>query len=139
LTNESFSSLALRPDGGLLAIGDRNGKVTLLETMGLSVVGEIKPTSHEAEGFVTAMSFSPDGRTLAVGSPQGQILLWSVEQPSSPRLRFRLPGQRGPVTYLVFDPRGQRLASCCAWSEPLVEIWNLNLLRRELTQLGLAD
>ena len=57
-----------------------------------------------------ALAFSPDGKSLAVGSPQGQIFLWSVQRPSSPRLSLRLPGQRG-LGSIVFDPRGQRLAS----------------------------
>ena len=135
---ESFTTLALRVDGGLLAIGDRDGNVTLLDTAALQVVSVIKPPSKEAEGPLRALAFSPDGRTLAASSPQGQVFCWSVEKPSSPRLRFRLAGQRGPVTSMVFDQKGQRLA-CCGWSEQIVDLWNLSLIERELARLGLAE
>ena len=84
------------------------------------------------------MSFSPDGRTLAAGSPQGQVFLWSIDNPRSPKLRFRLPGQRGPLSALGFDPDGRHLASCAAF-ETRVEIWDLELLDRELAALGLRE
>jgi WD40 repeat protein len=135
---EAFTTLALRGDGGLLAIGDRDGNVTLLDTAALREVSVIRPPTKEAEGWLRAMAFSPDGRTLAVGSAQGPILCWSVEKPSTPRLKFRLAGQRGGVTSLVFDPKGQRLA-CSGWNEQLVDLWNLNLIERELARLGLAE
>jgi serine/threonine protein kinase/WD40 repeat protein len=135
---DAFTTLALRGDGGLLAIGDRDGNVTLLDTAALQVVSIIKPPSKEAEGPLRALAFSPDGRTLAASSPQGQVFCWSVEKPSSPRLRFRLAGQRGPVTSMVFDQKGQRLA-CCGRGEPIVDLWNLSLIERELTRLGLAE
>jgi WD40 repeat protein len=135
---ESFSTLALRVDGGLLAIGDRDGNVTLLDTAALKVVSVIRPVSTGAEGPLRALAFSPDGRTLAASSPQGQVFCWSVEKPSFPQLRFRLAGQRGPVTSMVFDQKGQRLA-CCGRSEQIVDLWNLSLIERELDRLGLAE
>jgi WD40 repeat protein len=52
-------------------------------------------------------------------------------------LRFHLPGHRGPITNLVFDAQSGRLAS--AGTDPLVEVWDLELLDRDLIQLGLAD
>jgi len=130
--------LALRPDGALLAIGDRTGTVTLLDTARLSILGQIKPPS-DAEGMLFALTFSPDGRQLAVGSPGGQIFLWSVANPSLPQLALRLPGQRGMVTSVVFDPRGQRLASSSSVGiDSMIEIWNLDLIERELSRLGFA-
>src|SRR5262249_42605840 len=104
-------SLALRPDGAILAIGDRTGTVTLVDTARHSIVVRIKPQGGEGESFLLAMTFSPDGRDLAVGSPQGKISLWSVVSPAQPRLRFNLPGHRGITGLLAFDPGGHRLAS----------------------------
>ena len=107
---DEFTSLALRPDGSLLALGDRTGHVTLLDTVRLKVVGRIELPGEEAQRMLFALAFSPDGNFLAVGSPQGQILIWSVQKPSAPRLSLTLPGQRG-LGSIVFDPQGQRLAS----------------------------
>ena len=135
---DGLISLALRPDGSLLAIGDRTGTVTLLDTARLSILGRIKPPGEDALGVSSALAFSPDGRNLAVGSPQGQIFLWSVANPAFPQFALRLPGQRGMVRNVVFDPRGQRLASSSDGNEPMIEIWNLELIERELTRLGFS-
>ncbi|MGC8642369.1 MAG: protein kinase domain-containing protein [Isosphaeraceae bacterium] len=135
-------SLTLSPDGSLLALGDRNGNVTLLDTNRLKVVGRIPPADKETRG-VFVMTFSPDGRCLAVASPQGEILLWSVANPAFPRLSLRLPGQQGMiVTNLAFHPRGHRLASTMRGPEPRVDrvdIWNLELIRHELDRLGFME
>jgi WD40 repeat protein len=136
---DELNNLALRPDGLLLAMGDRSGNVTLLDTASLRVVGRIEPGGDEPRGMSFALAFSPDGRSLAVGSSQGQVLLWSVAKPSSPRIELRLPGQRGLITNVVFDNRGGRLASSSAGLEPMVEIWNLDVLRQELARLGLGE
>jgi YD repeat-containing protein len=134
---DGLTRLALRPDGSLLAIGDRTGTVTLLDTARLNVLGRIPP-GEGAQGLLLALAFSTDGRQLAVGSPQGQILIWSVANPSDPQVALRLPGQRGMVTNVVFDPRGQRLASSTAGVDAMIEIWNLDLIERELTRLGFS-
>jgi WD40 repeat protein len=82
-----------------------------------------------------ALAFAPDGRTLAVGSPQGPISLWSLERTSAPRLSLRLPGQR-TVGSLVFDSEGRRMASSSWGPDPIVEIWDLDELQKELARLG---
>lgn len=133
---DGLTRLALRPDGALLAIGDRTGTVTLLDTIRLKVLGRIEPPGEDAQG---SLAFSPDGQHLAVYSPQGQILIWSVANPSAPQVSLRLPGQRGMFQSVVFDPRGQRLAtSSSAGIEPMIEIWNLELIERELARLGFS-
>ena len=130
-------SLALRGDGTLLAVGDRTGSVTLIDTSTHRVVGTIQPLNRDSENPWLSMAFSPDGQALAIGSWEGTTSLWSVAQPRQPRLRFHLPGHRGPITSLAFDPLSRRLAS--AGTDPLVEVWDLELLDRELIRLGLAD
>jgi serine/threonine protein kinase/WD40 repeat protein len=136
--SDDLNSLALRPDGRLLALGHRSGNLTLLDTASLRVAGRIRPGGDEPRGMPFGLVFSPDGRSLAVGSSQGQILLWSVANPSSPRIEFRLPCQRVLSSNVVFDNRGQRLASSSGGPESMVEIWNLGVIRQELTRLGLG-
>jgi eukaryotic-like serine/threonine-protein kinase len=131
------TGLALRRDGKVLAVGDRAGTVTLLDTDRPKVIERIKPLSGEVESLVVALAFSPNDQDLAIGSQLGTISIWSVVQPSKPRLRLRLPGHRGLVTNLAFDPRGKRLAT--ATFDPVVEVWDLELIQQELARLGLSD
>jgi len=136
---DGFIALALRPDGKILAVADRSGTILLVDTGRQTVVGKIKPPGDRVASFFLALSFSPDGRSLAVGAQQdGTISIWSLDQPSWPRLRLNLPGHRGLFTLaLAFDPQGRRLAS--QGGDPLVEVWDLELIQRELSQSGLAD
>ena len=102
-----------------------------------SVIGTIHPLNGDSDNPWLAMTFSPDGRSLAIGSMEGTISLWSVSQPRKPQLRFHLPGHLSPITSLAFDTQNRRLAS--AGTDPLVEVWDLELLDRELHRLGLAQ
>ena len=133
-----FNSLSLRPDGAVLAVSDRTERVTLLDTARPRVLGQIPPPSGESEAFQLAMAFSPDGSQLAVGSKEGPIALWAIDQPTRPRRRFNLPGHHGIVASLAFDAQGRRLAST-GMVDPLVEVWDLELIQREIAQLGLSN
>jgi WD40 repeat protein len=120
-----------------LAVGDRTGTVSLVDTAARRVIGTIQPLNGDSDNPWLAMAFSPDGRSLAIGSQEGTISLWSVSQPRKPQLRFHLPGHLSPITSLAFDTQNRRLAS--AGMDPLVEVWDLEMLDRELHRLGLAQ
>ncbi len=68
------SSLALTPDGGMLATGSNKGTICLRETSTGHLFGRWR--AHDAP--VTALTFSPDGNTLVSGSRNGEIKLWSI-------------------------------------------------------------
>jgi WD40 repeat protein len=61
---------------------------------------------HDAA--VTAVAFSPDGRTLATGSRDRTVWLWYV---ATGRRLMRWAGHRGAVYALAFSPDGKTLAS----------------------------
>jgi serine/threonine protein kinase/WD40 repeat protein len=135
---DGANNLALAPDGGLLAVGDRTGAVTLIETNGFRLLTRLDPPASETENFSPRMAFSPDGKYLAIGSWQsGTISLWSVTRPEQPTLFVHLPGHRGRILNLVFDAKGKRMAS--AGSDALVEVWDLETIQRELSRLKLVD
>ncbi len=56
-----------------------------------------------AEGFVTALSLSPDARWLAVGSSQGSLL---IADAATLQLRARAPLHRDRVSGIAFSKRG---------------------------------
>ncbi len=90
--------------------------------------------SPEGAGRPLALAFSPDGRELAVGTPQGQVEIWSLADP--PRPRSGSPATAGPSGVLAYDATADRLAS--GGDDRLVEVWDLERLRIELGRLGLA-
>ncbi len=135
---DGLSRIALSPDGKLLAVGDRTGQVILVDASNLEPIGTVRDPAKPTESFwPPALAFSPDSRSLAVGSPQGTISLWSLKAPAQPHLRVHLPGHRGAVMNLVYDPHGRRLAS--AGTDPIVEVWDLEAIDRELSRLKLSD
>ncbi len=95
-------AMAFSPDGSLLAAA-ANQSVTiwsrdpsyhrLIERAGVSYRG---------------LAYSPDGRTLALGSEDGEVRLW--EMPAG-RERAVLRGHTGSVWGLAFSPDGKRLAT----------------------------
>jgi WD40 repeat protein/serine/threonine protein kinase len=66
------------------------------------------------------MAFSPDGQTLAVGTLDGEILLYDLAACSYWK---RLSGHTDWVMDVAFSPDGRRLASA-SWDRT-VKLWNL--------------
>jgi WD40 repeat protein len=69
-------SLAVRADGRLLAIGDSEGKLCVLDPR----TGRRLACWDAHEGQVTALTFSPDGQALVSGSSQGVVKLWDLRR-----------------------------------------------------------
>ena len=67
---------------------------------------------------VRRIAFSPDGKTLAVGSETQDIRVWDLETNTE---RFRLENTANAQA-LVFSPKGRTLATACA--EPRIRFWD---------------
>ena len=94
---------ALSPDGRTLAIVSGTTIKLLDVTTGI--------IDHSLEGHtqvVTALAFSPDGKTLASGSNDTTIILWDVKTGNKGQ---PLEGHTQPVTTIVFSPDGEKFAS----------------------------
>ena len=82
------------------------------------------------ENIVTALAFSPDGRTLASGSKGGDpvVKIWDIESQKPPRiLRWDYPYSE-QVLSLVYSPDGTLLASASLDQKTPVRIWNTRTL-----------
>lgn len=83
----------------------------------------------EIRGFnsdIKCMTFSPDGRHLAVGSADQTVTIWNADTGSEV---FTLRGHASAVLTLAFNIDGTRLATGCL--DGTVTIWNLALSRNE--------
>ncbi|RPF37252.1 helix-turn-helix domain-containing protein [Streptomyces sp. TLI_185] len=106
---DGIGAIAFAPDGSRLAAGDGTGRVALWDGDLRHRAGILKnvfpapvdPSSDSAEA-ITALAFSPDGRTLAVGGDAGTVQLWDIatQQPLGPPL----PTPGGSIDTLAFSP-----------------------------------
>ncbi len=77
-------------------------------------------TVHKIQSPASAAAFSPDGKFLCLGSPDGQVSLWTTDDW---KLIRTLPAHDQAVFFIDFSPDGKRLATVCG-DEGDILIWN---------------
>jgi WD40 repeat protein len=100
-------SLALSPDGSLLALGLPDATVVLWDMT--------KDTQRETPfyadgGGALCLAFSPDGEHLSAGTPRSKVLQWDLNYPTKEPEIFRAQGDR--IVSVAYHPGGKELASC---------------------------
>jgi WD40 repeat protein len=118
-------SVALAPNGRLLATGsrgesDRGTKASLWDLATGKQLHQFSDHFPDTSGRV-AFAFSPDSKTLAVGTGRSVILFDTVTGKSSARADTAKEQRAGEVTAIAFSPDGKAFAwvgSCtCRVSE----------------------
>lgn len=117
---ETISSLALSPDGTVLAAGLKEGTILLWQVANWEPRELAVLKGHR--GQVTALTFSNDGRKLASGGEDRTVRLWDMTGPQ-PRETKTLRGHGLSVTALAFSPDSRRLASGSA--DRTVRLWDI--------------
>ena len=122
-------SLALAPDAGLVATGERGGQIRVWAT-----AGEPTPVSlGDYRQAIVDLAFSPDGRLLAsLGRHRESALrLWRPDDRAGPGAWIEaaaLPMDRGLA--LRFDGSGTRLAVLCESEVLIVDVASLQEVLR---------
>lgn len=103
---EGASSVALSPDGTLLATGGDNHSVTLVRTD-----RSLPPRTARAGGNRTsALAFSRDGRYLFTGDERGKLVRWDTRTlVAAPLSQLDFYGD-GAATQMTVSPDGALLA-----------------------------
>lgn len=103
LDGGEVAALAVNGDGAV-AVASQDGRVTLFAADGRPA---LLLETHAAA--VQALAFSPDGRQLAIGAPDGTVRLRHIGSSKLPMPEWR--AHQGTVTALVFSHDGNILAS----------------------------
>jgi DNA-binding SARP family transcriptional activator/WD40 repeat protein len=127
--DEDLGPVALSPDGGTLAVGDRRGTVTVFDTAARERIGQYRAQGQVAGGESFMLDFSPRGDSIAVGvvrAPTYQTGEVQVVDARTLLLRTSIsigahPGDRG-VPYLplvTYSPDGRSLIVGYSGEAPL--------------------
>ena len=109
--------IAFSPDGRRVAVGLRNGDVSLRRAGSGSEIAR-QPGAHDSD--VRAVAFSPDGGTLA-SAGDADIFLWNGTSMGLMTDKA-LTGHVAYVYGLAFTPDGARLVSA-SWDRT-IRVWN---------------
>lgn len=123
-------SVSFSPDGRWLVVGRERYEVWRTEDWTLARTLDTRAVSPQH----TRAAFTSDGRWVATGHGFGKIALWSL--PSWEHLAILESPNNQPVGRFVFDEQGDHLY--IASTGGVVEVWDLEMLQRELQKLGLG-
>ena len=113
----TVQSVALSPDGNLLAAGDSTGQIRLWRVAN----GQPRLICKGHTNWVCAVAFSPSGRILASGSFDQTIKLWDV---GTGECLNTLQEHTNEVWSVTFSPDGQQLAS--GSFDQTVRLWDVH-------------
>ena len=111
--------LVFSPDGTLLATNETHVQTHVWD---ISTQRDITPPNVMN---ASALAFSPDGKTLAFGYPNGIVL--SDITTTGIKERGRISNHRGFGSVLTFSPDGKILLDPNLMSlQPLIQLWDVN-------------
>jgi WD40 repeat protein len=129
----SHGAVKFSPDGSLLAVGDGDGSVRLVNMASGMVSASFKASTVNG---VFALAFSPNGCVLVAGAAYYDPLVTVWDVPNGTNVCV-LQGHKGFIGSLAFSADGKTLAS--ASGDATIKLWNTTTWKEEETLLGHAD
>ncbi|MFD6888805.1 WD40 repeat domain-containing serine/threonine protein kinase [Streptomyces sp. NPDC059957] len=114
-----IETMALSPDGRILAVGCEDNTVRLLDLTTRQTIATLAGHTKKP----SAVAFSPDGKALASGSWDTHAKLWNV---TSGENTATIDGHAEYITSVVFSPSGKYLATASAAPDNAVQIWQFS-------------
>jgi microtubule-associated protein-like 6 len=115
-------AVAYSPDGALILVGlggdvgrgknKKDGAFIVLHQADLTVAHE----TRDSKEWISVVRFSPDGKSIAVGSTDKGIYLYNAEDFAS---KGKCKGHKGAITHLDFSADSQYIRSNCSIFEIL--------------------
>ena len=121
---DAVYSLALSPDGKILATGSYDQKIKLWDTE----TGQELRTLSGHNGCVYALAFRPDGKILASASADRTVKLWDA---ATGDRKDTLAQSLKEVFALAFAPDGKHLYA--GGADNRIRIWNISETAAETT------
>ncbi len=120
-SEQPLMCLAFSADGARIASGSLDGTVCLWDTK------PARPgdggTVNLGEVFPESIDFSPDGRTVAVGTVYPGRRFLQIHDTGTGRMVWRAPELGTPVGQVRFHPDGRRVVA--STEDGLVQVWDV--------------
>ncbi|KAG8892319.1 hypothetical protein FRB99_002804, partial [Tulasnella sp. 403] len=103
---ESFTSLALHPDGCLLGLGTLNSTVQIYDIRVQAFVASLAPENPPADPFVVnTLSFSENGYHLAAPDGTSSVAIWDLrKQKAATSIALNADGGAYKINRIKYDP-----------------------------------
>lgn len=116
LIGATVEALAYNPDFSLLAVGDLDGRIQLLDPASGEVVAAFGDRDTGHRSAINNLSWSPDGTQIITSAYDNNIIIWDVEA-QTPSVRFEGLFERG-IGDVAFTPDGSAIVAGC-WDDSI--------------------
>ncbi len=136
--NNKITRLTVSCDGSLLASGslDTIAKIWQVQQTATGIGLQETQTLEGHEDAIHALAFSPDAKTLATASYDGQIGLFAVNNPK--QVNFIKDAHQGLVVSVEFANTGKHLVSS-GYEDRSLKLWNIQTNPPTSKNLPLAN